>query len=50
MQFESSEEATQNIDGLDNIIEFMIENNLFCDYRSHSEYQKTSREYVNMNE
>lgn len=44
MQFESSEEATQNIDGLENILEFMIENNLIHDYRSHSAYEKAGRE------
>jgi hypothetical protein len=44
MQFESSEEATQNIDGIENILEFMIENNLIHDYRHHSAYEKAGRE------
>ena len=44
MQFESSEEAMQNIDGIENILTFMIENNLLHDHRSHSAYEKSGRE------
>ena len=40
LQFESSEEATQNIDGFSEILKFLIENNLVHDYRTHSAYEK----------
>jgi hypothetical protein len=46
MQFESSEESIQNIDGIDNILNFMVENNLLHDYRSHSAYEKAGKEYI----
>jgi hypothetical protein len=38
--FESSEEPKQNVDGFDNIMQFLIENKFIHDYRSHSVYEK----------
>lgn len=46
LQFESSEEATQNIDGIENIVEFLVENKFIHDFRTHSVYEKEGIEFA----
>lgn len=46
MIFESSEEPRQNIDGFENIMRFLIENNFIHDYKSNSVYEREGLKFV----
>jgi hypothetical protein len=46
MIFESSEEPRQNIDGFENIMKFLIENNFIHDYRSNTVYEKDGLKFI----
>jgi hypothetical protein len=39
-QFESSDEPRVNLDGYENIVRFLIDNNFINEYRTHSPYEK----------
>jgi hypothetical protein len=46
MIFDSSEEPRQNIDGLENILKFLIENNFIHEYRSNTVYEKDGLKFL----
>lgn len=44
--FETSEDPTQYLDGFDNVVRFLTENNIIHDYKSHTPYEKDGVEFV----